>query len=134
MFEERNMQFFCSDEQFAANEGETPPWNMTPLPEKEWEEFRVICETDADCPRPDLGQVCTEFYWDILIDGSSYANGVSCYNWEHPVCPGEDFSSINYNYENTGWSYYTQMRCKSGSGAAALTGAAAALLAVLNMF
>ena len=135
MFEERIIQFFCTEEQFAANVNSPPEFNLEPIDETEWDEFEVICEVDSDCPRTDLGQVCLHYYWDMVKDGSSYMTGEACYNWETPVCPASDFSSINYNYENSEWSYYTQMRCKdqSGSGASALFSAAALLLTVLTV-
>lgn len=48
-------------------------------------------------------------YWDAVIDGSSFANGEACYNWDAPICPSEEaFGSYNYNYENSEWSYYVQ--------------------------
>jgi len=57
MFEERKQQYFCSEEQFAENLDTEPPqdWNLVPSPEKFWDEYKPACETDADCPRPDLG-------------------------------------------------------------------------------
>ena len=79
-----------------------------------------MCETDADCPRPDLGQVCTKIYWDATIDGSQFANGEACYNYEEPVCPGKPFASVNYNYDNSLWSYYVQYECTSESIASSL--------------
>ena len=110
MFEERTIQFFCDEEQFAKNLDQTPPdnWNLVPLAEKKWEEYSPACETDADCPRPDLGQVCTKLYWDATIDGNNYTNGECCYNWNVPVCPGQEFAAQNFNYDNTGFSYYWQ--------------------------
>ena len=109
---------------------------MVPLDEKPFDKFEPICEVDADCPRPDLGQVCLNYYWDATLDGNSFANGVACYNWEYPVCPGDEFASFNYNYENTGWSAYTQMSCKdsSGSSASSLIEAAAMILTTLTLF
>ena len=106
MFEERDQQYFCSEEQFAENLDRDPPenWNLVPRDEKVWDEFEAACETDADCPRPDLGQVCTKIFWQATRDGSNFANGESCYSWEAPVCPGKEFSSQNYNYDNTGFS------------------------------
>ena len=70
------------------------------------------------------------------MDGTTFSNGDGCYNWPHPVCPGEPFGSINYNYENTQWSYYGQYTCKPGSGesgASALVATSAALLAMLSL-
>ena len=138
MFEERNIQWFCSDEQLAENLETEPPkhWNLEPLPEKVYPEFKPSCETDADCPRPDFGQVCTRFYWDATIDGKNFSNGIACYNWEHPVCPGNEFAAINFNYENTGFSYYYQAKCvtEAESTAQALLTTAATVLAMLNMF
>ena len=57
VFEDRPMQWFCSEEQLAANQGEEPPFiGMVPLEEKPYgEEFKPTCEVDAHCPRPDLG-------------------------------------------------------------------------------
>ena len=71
------------------------------------------------------------------MDGTNFGKGDACYNWETPVCPGDPFGSINYNYDNTKWSYYVQSECKQGSGegsgAAVLTSAAAALLIMFNL-
>ena len=62
-------------------------------------------------------------------------NGMTCLNWNHPVCPGKEFAAINYNYENTKFSYYYQTKCTSGeSGANALVASAAALLAALSLY
>ena len=98
MFDERKAQWFCKEEQHAAQQGKPAPWNMQALPEKHWEEPFVVCGTDADCPRPDLGQACTRMFWDAVIDGSSFANGAACYNRDTPVCPGPPFAQVNYNY------------------------------------
>merc|ERR1711966_234909 len=99
-----------------------------------WDDYRQVCEKDADCPREDLGQVCLYYYWDIVKDGSSYATGHACYNWEAPVCPADDFSSYNYNYDGSKWSYFAQMRCNddySESGASVLLSSSALFLAAL---
>ena len=137
MFEERILQFFCTDEQFAATVDTPPEFNLVSLPEKEWNEFEVACQVDWDCPRTDLGQVCLRYHWQMVQDGSSYMTGEACYNWESPVCPGSDFSAVNYNYANTEWSYFFQMRCKDQyidiSGASALFSAAALLLTALTV-
>ena len=140
MFEERTIQWYCTDEQLEENkDAEIPFSTVVPLEEKihkgPWER---ICEKDSDCPHPELGQVCLNFFWDAVIDGSNYAKGDACYNWETPVCPGDSFGSINYNYDNTKWSYYVQYECKEGSGesasgAAVLTQAAAVLLVMFNL-
>jgi len=115
MFEERNIQFFCSEEQFAENADEVPPWNLQPLPQKPFAgEWKESCKEDADCQRDDLGQICTNMLWLAVKDASSYANGAGCYNWKNPVCPGPDFAAENYNYESTQWSWYTQYSCTSG--------------------
>ena len=78
-----------------------------------------------------------DFYWDAVIDGSNFNKGDACYNWEHPVCPGDSFGSINYNYENTEWSYYVQYECKEGSGesgaSALATSVATVLITALTM-
>ena len=54
---ERQMQWFCTEEQFAENKGAESPWpdQLIVVEEKQWEEFGAACETHADCPRPDLG-------------------------------------------------------------------------------
>ena len=89
MFEERKIQWFCSDEQLAANAGASPPWPlMDPAPEVHWTEWEATCASDEDCPRPDLGQVCTLELWEGVSDGSSFSNGSGCYNYEVAVCPG----------------------------------------------
>ena len=74
-----------------ANKDRDPPegWNLEPLPEKVWTEYEPACKTDADCPRPDLGQVCTKLYWDATINGENFTNGENCDNWATPVCPGK---------------------------------------------
>ena len=103
MFEERKQQYFCSEEQFAENLDTEPPqdWNLVPSPVTFWDEYKASCKTDSDCPRPDLGQVCTKMYWEATIDARNFANGEICYNWSVPVCPGDTFAARNYNYENT---------------------------------
>ena len=110
MFVERIQQWFCTEEQHAANAGKEAPaaWGLVPRPEKYWDTYEPACATDADCPRPDLGQVCTKLYWLATQNGSNWTNGENCGNWETPVCPGEEFAAINYNYENTQFSYYSQ--------------------------
>ena len=138
MFTERVIQFFCSDEQFAANEGTgvaIPLKGLELRPEKEWQDFAVACETDADCKNdPALGQACTKYHWDTIDSGESFANGAACYNWSWDVCPGNAFGAENYNYENTGWSAYQQFECTTGSGAASLAGAiTAALIVAANL-
>ena len=55
MFEERMLQFFCTEEQFAENADAPQEFDLEPLPATVWDDFRVICEKDADCPRQDLG-------------------------------------------------------------------------------
>ena len=130
-------QYFCSEDQHAANQGKSPPddWQLVPRPEKHWDTFEDACETDADCPRPDLGQVCTEIYWFSTEDELNWVNGMSCYNYEAAVCPGKAFASKNYNYENTNFSFYLQQRCTSGeSGAAVLITGTATFLAALSVF
>lgn len=55
MFAERQIQFFCSDAQFAAMEGVNEPAPLPHLvlePAKAFSEFEVACEEDADCPQP----------------------------------------------------------------------------------
>jgi len=145
MFIERTQQWFCSEEQFEEQRalGASPPegWNLVPLPERNWEEYEEACAVDADCPRPDLGQLCGHWYWDATEDGTNYSNGHTCYNWPEPPCPGADFSARNYNFDNTGFSYQWQISCTSGqvslneeSSASSLAVAAATLLATLSMF
>ena len=73
------------------------------------EEYSVACQTDADCPHPDLGQKCTRV---LIEDGSSYANGQACFNGAIQVCPERDaFGRINVNYENGGFISYIQFEC-----------------------
>jgi len=74
------------------------------------------------------------------MDGDNFSKGNACYSWSVPVCPGSRFASKNYNYENTGWSYYVEYECTSGetsessaSGLVAATAAAVAL-AALSLF
>ena len=58
MFEERNIQWFCTEEQFSANEGLNKPItlkNLELLPEKKWDDFEIACKQDSDCPKSDLG-------------------------------------------------------------------------------
>ena len=55
MFEERTLQFWCTDEQLEENKDETePPFSnlvsIEPARDTPWE---PICETDADCPHPE---------------------------------------------------------------------------------
>ena len=99
MLEERTIQWFCTEEQLAANQDQDAPFGLTKLEEKAFDEWETACEVDEDCPRPDLGQVCLKEYWDATINGSSWSNGKACYNWKHPVCPGESFAEYNYNYD-----------------------------------
>ena len=137
LFEERNIQWFCSEEQFEANKDALYPqnWKLEPLDPPYWDEFSIACKSDADCPRPDLGQVCHNLYWQATQMGENFSRGEVCYNWAKEVCPGKDFAAINYNYENTGFSYYMQYDCTSGeSSASVLTVAAATLLLVFQMF
>ena len=74
------------------------------------------------------------------MDGDNFSNGNACYSWAAPVCPGDRFASVNYNYENTGWSYYVEYECTSGteakSSAAGLiaTTAVTVALATISMF
>ena len=135
MFEERILQFFCTDEQHANQVDAEPVLGLVALPKKEWDGFQVICTKDEDCPRTDLGQVCTKFYWDAVADGSSYQTGEACFNWDEKVCPSDDFSSINYNHSNTDWSHYIQYSClDEGSGASTLLSTSAVLLAMFTVF
>ena len=140
MFEERIIQWWCTDEQLEANKDMAVPFSgLVPLEEKAYTgEWERACAQDSDCPHPERGQVCTDVYWDAIQDGSSFAKGDACYNWETPVCPGEPFGQINYNYDNTGWSYYIQQSCKEGSGESGAnmlaTAASAALIAALALF
>ena len=135
MFTERTIQYFCSEAQFSAMEGknQSTPWNLELKPEKRWTEFEKSCEKDEDCPNPDNGQVCTKIHWEATLDGASFSNGEACYNWNSPVCPGSPFGAENYNYENTGWSFYTQYSCTATSGASTLAATAATLIALLNL-
>lgn len=118
MFIERTQQWFCSEEQFAEQKakGATTPegWNLVALPEPVWDKFEQACETDADCPVPEMGQVCGLWYWDATEDRKNWSNGHTCYNWPTPPCPGPDFSARNYNVANTGFSYQWQISCTSG--------------------
>ena len=138
MFEERTIQWFCSEEQFEANKDSIPPqnWNIVPRDEKMWDEYSPACKTDADCPYTGApnNQVCTKLYWDATSDGKNFANGECCYNWNEPVCPGEEFAAQNYNYDNTQFSYFWQQKCTSGeSSASVLVTASAVLFAAFNL-
>jgi len=68
------------------------PFGLTAAAEKHFDTFEVACMADSDCPVPGKGQQCTFILWDGTQDGSSYANGAACYNWNESVCPGEDFA------------------------------------------
>ena len=68
------------------------------------------------------------------MDGRNYANGENCGNWSVPVCPGNEFAEINYNYENTKFSYYAQKKCTSEAGSSTLLAGAAAILALFTIF
>ena len=91
MFDGRTLQFFCNEDQFTASVSMDTPFLLTPMPMAPIAEFKVACHTDDDCPNPDVQQ-CTHILWDGTEDGKSYANGVACYNWDEPVCPGSDFA------------------------------------------
>ena len=78
---ERKMQWFCSEDQLTANQGKSTLYDLEPTAEKHWNEYSVACETDADCPRPDLNQYCTNDFWEVTEDGDSFSNGRACYNW-----------------------------------------------------
>merc|ERR1712151_300727 len=106
MFRERQVQWFCSEEQFAANADGTPPWGLEPSETTHWDEYKEVCTKDEDCPHPELGQACQDHYWDATENGSSFVGGNGCFNYKYDTCPGPDFASINYNYENTKWAYY----------------------------
>ena len=70
--------------------------------------------------------------WDGSEDGTSYANGAACYNWDDPKpCPADDFGQRNENYANAKFSYYTEYKC-AGSGATELI-AAVALAAIATL-
>jgi len=135
MFDGRKLQFFCSEEQTTAAAAMSAPWGLTPI-EKAFSTFEVACESDADCPIAG-SQQCTFILWDATDNGSSYANGVACYNWDEEVCPGgvgEDFASINENYANTQFSHYTEYSCTvqtSSSATTALASVAAVILATV---
>ena len=84
VFEEdgRTLQFFCTDEQIQENEGSTMPYNgLTLLPDKKWDSFEIVCQTDSDCDMdPDKVQHCLDYYWDMVtepqaLQGSSYQQG-----------------------------------------------------------
>ena len=136
MFEERIQQYFCTEEQHAANVGKSPPekWGLVPR-EKEWDEYEPACVQDSDCPRPDLGQQCTLLLWEATNDGKNWTNGETCLNMETPTCPGPEYGAINYNYDSTQFSYRTMERCTSGESAAStLLVSAAALLTAMSLF
>ena len=40
MLSERTIQFFCSEDQLAENQGKEPIWGLEPSPTLEWEEYR----------------------------------------------------------------------------------------------
>ena len=43
LFQERNFQFFCTDEQIEENKDETPPWDLEPTTETIADEFSYVC-------------------------------------------------------------------------------------------
>ena len=106
------------------------PFNLLSNDVVHWEEFEVACQSDAD-RRPYDG-FCTLINWDATEDGSQFANGAACYNWDDEVCPSEgDFASVNENYDNTGFSFYTQFTC-AGENAKLLIASAIATISVAS--
>ena len=97
MFISRTQQWFCSDEQIAEQEakGVQPitDWDIVLREEKHWDTYQEACVTDADCPRPDLGQVCQKWFFYATEDEKNWSNGSVCYNWSTPVCPGPTFAA-----------------------------------------
>ena len=132
MFDGRKLQFFCSQAQLNAAASLEAPFGLTGAPSPHFEEFEVACAKDSDCPMIDKGQLCTLILWDGSQDGTSYANGSACYNWNEAICPGPDFAQQNMNYEGTKFSYYTEYKCASSS-AFALAASAFATLASLSI-
>ena len=47
--------------------------------------------------------------WLAKEDGTAFAYGSACYDWDKKVCPTDvPFASINENYDNVGkFSYFT---------------------------
>jgi len=109
------------------------PFNLLSNDVVHWEEFEVACQSDADCKTWDGNvQYCTLINWDATEDGSQFANGAACYNWDDEVCPSEgDFASVNENYDNTGFSFYTQFTC-AGENAKLLIASAIATISVAS--
>ena len=116
------------------------PYNgLTLLQDKKWDSFEIVCQTDSDCDMDqDRVQHCLDYYWDMLtepqaLQGSSYQQGQMCQSFETSVCPSEAFSAVNYNYNSTEFSYFSQYRCRDGSSSAsALVAAGTAILTLLN--
>ena len=112
MFDERMIQWFCSDEQkeWASMSDYDAPYGLTRADEPHFDEYEWSCNDHDDCAP---GQQCTYILWDGTQDGESYANGVACYSWDDEVCPDdEQFGSVNENYNGgTEFSSYTQFQC-----------------------
>ena len=84
----------------------TPPLGLLKTDVKVSDEYREVCKVDEDCPYSEEGQVCTFFLWDVVKDGSSFANGSACYNWNVEVCPGPPFAnsySKNRMTQHSAW-------------------------------
>lgn len=62
-------------------------------------------------------QHCTDFIWTATPDGKSWGNGSACYNWDENNCADmeaegqQTFSVKNDNWDNTQFSFHTQMWC-----------------------
>merc|ERR1712238_450869 len=115
MFDGRQLQFFCSQEQ-TTGMLVTPPWGLTNSNRTISKEWYSICSEDADCPSTDPAnnQQCLPVLWDVTNDGLNYANMMTCYNWDEDVCTAAnniDFGQENMNYDQTQFSYYNEYSC-----------------------
>ena len=131
----RKLQFFCSDKQLEQSKDLEAPWGLIEQETRYWDEFKIACEKDSDC-KEDLSQQCTYILWDATLSGDSYANGVACYSWDTPVCPGAQFAAVNVNFEKSNeFSYYTQYDCtKNADGATSLLASIAMAVTALTLF
>ena len=115
MYGDPNMiiQFWCSGDQTAKKRTDPSDWGFKPLFRKRWYSHYQTCETDADCPRPDLGQACMTFHWEGTTDGDNFSNGYSCFNndFKSRACNGSSYAIWNGNYEQQDFNYYLEFTC-----------------------
>jgi len=117
MLDGRKIQFFCDAIDAISGDNNTP-YPLEPADGPHWDTFKEACTTHKDCI--DKGtegsndkQLCTPFIWDALEDGSAFGVGSACYSYDDPatVCPDgtgtPSFATLNENFENTTFSYYT---------------------------